>query len=508
MTWFKATSLTIANNSAVATVVSGEDISNIQPGDGLIVGAFTPVEIKRVYIDGSNNKLIELVSVWPDTAQIAVPSRVLPTSGDFAGAVQALKDATALLSGTFAPLDAWYSTMGSVVFTEQSGVEHSVRTVKQMDADAELSAINAAAAWDQAVSDMETKDQNAYRESVEAASAGKNSVFWDAQDNANVMVWINKFNSEDVNAEILIKTGVDLQLGTGTFPAFIKDGVELRGFWYAKYQASSGENGGCSVIAGVQPKESINYDQARALCVNKGANWHMASNLEWCAVSFLSLAYGQNVRGNTNYGRSHTAKYETARRDDTLASGDTAGTGRTDCGTGPATWSHDGTIFGVFDLVGNVWEWVDQLLMQEGQIIAPLDNNPALLEAQWTAHAVYLDSSGATGGDAILNSVITNRTGDLGDNGSGNGASSNAWAVTAKDASYIENTLMRQMAIESASAINLEGRLYLRNFGERAPIRGGNWVNGSAAGLGALSFYHSRTAANSALGFRPALFES
>jgi hypothetical protein len=507
MIWFKATSLTIANNSAVATVVSGEDISNIQAGDGLIVGAFTPVEIKRVYIDANNNRFIELVDAWLNATQTAVPSCVLPTSGDFAGAVQALKDATALLSNNFASLDSWYSAMGNVVFTEQSGVEHSVRTVKQMDADAELSAINAAAAWDQAVSDIKTKDQKAYVEAVEAASAGKNSVFWDAQDNANVMVWINKFNSEDINAEILVKTGVDLQLGTGTFPAFIKNGVELRGFWYAKYQASNGSDGGCSVIAGVQPKVYVNYDQARALCVNKGANWHMASNLEWCAVSFLSLAYGQNVRGNTNNGSSHAAKYETSRRSDILAPGDTAGTGRTDCGTGPSTWSHDGTIFGVFDLVGNVWEFVDQLLMQEGQIIAPLDNNPALIESQWTAHAAYLDSS-ATSDDVILNSGITNRTGDLGDNGSGNGSNSNMWAVTAKDASYIPNTLMRQMAIESASAINLEGRLYSRNFGERTPLRGGGWYSGNNAGLGALSFNASRAGERSVIGFRPAFFES
>ena len=348
----------------------------------------------------------------------------------------------------------------------------------------------------------------AYRSSVEAASAGKNTVFWDAQGNPNVMVWINKFNSEDINAEILAKTGVDLQLGTGVFPAFIKNGVELRGFWYAKYQASSGIGGGCSVIAGVQPKTSVNYDQARALCVNKGVNWHMASNLEWCAVSFLSLAYGQNVRGNTNYGRSHAAKYETARRGDILAPGDTAGTARTDCGTGPATWSHDGTIFGVFDLVGNVWEWVDQLLMQEGQIISPLDNDPVLLEAQWTSHATYLDSAAATSGAVILNSVITNRTGALGDNGSGNGYNYNTWAVTAKDASYVESTLMRQMAIESASAINLEGKIYSRNFGERAPFRGGAWGSGSGAGLGALYFGISRAAAGSDIGFRPALFES
>jgi hypothetical protein len=153
MTWFKATSLTIANNSAVATVVSGEDISNIQAGDGLIVGAFTPVEIKRVYIDANNNRFIELVDAWLNATQTAVPSRVLPTSGDFAGAVQALKDATALLSNNFASLDSWYSAMGNVVLTAQNGTEYTARTFKQMDADIQELQDNNQALIDNSVSD-------------------------------------------------------------------------------------------------------------------------------------------------------------------------------------------------------------------------------------------------------------------------------------------------------------------------------------------------------------------
>jgi hypothetical protein len=157
MTWFKATSLTIANNSAVATVVSGEDISNIQAGDGLIVGAFTPVEIKRVYIDANNNRFIELVGAWLNATQTSVPSRVLPTSGDFAGAVQALKDATALLSNNFASLDSWYSAMGNVVLTSQNGTEYTARTFKQMDADVQAIQDNNQAIIDDSVSEKIAK---------------------------------------------------------------------------------------------------------------------------------------------------------------------------------------------------------------------------------------------------------------------------------------------------------------------------------------------------------------
>ena len=46
--------------------------------------------------------------------------------------------------------------------------------------------------------------------------------------------------------------------------------------------------------------------------------------------------------------------------------------------------------------------------------------------------------------------------------------------------------------------------LWLRNYGERLPIRGGNWNNGAYAGVFALNLYYSRSDAGSTLGSRPA----
>ena len=43
------------------------------------------------------------------------------------------------------------------------------------------------------------------------------------------------------------------------------------------------------------------------------------------------------------------------------------------------------------------------------------------------------------------------------------------------------------------------------NMRDRFPIRGGNWNNGTNAGLGALNLNNPRSNANSNIGFRPAL---
>jgi len=49
-----------------------------------------------------------------------------------------------------------------------------------------------------------------------------------------------------------------------------------------------------------------------------------------------------------------------------------------------------------------------------------------------------------------------------------------------------------------------QGRIYMRNFGERLPFRGGGWYVGSNAGLVALDLSDSRVSTYTTLGFRPA----
>ena len=91
MTWFTATSVAVNNGQTVVSVNAGDDIQLAQESGGLIIGNNPPVEIKRSYLDGSNNKKIELRSAWPYANQAAQPAVAFPTDGDLAAATAVLK---------------------------------------------------------------------------------------------------------------------------------------------------------------------------------------------------------------------------------------------------------------------------------------------------------------------------------------------------------------------------------------------------------------------------------
>ncbi|MBT2979749.1 SUMF1/EgtB/PvdO family nonheme iron enzyme, partial [Vibrio anguillarum] len=246
-----------------------------------------------------------------------------------------------------------------------------------------------------AILEMTASALEGHKKAIEDASGGKNTIIVDDQGNPNAMVRISRFNYEDLNAAVVAKYGVDLNLGSGTPTMFMSNGVLKNELYIGKYLASSGKNGGCAVVGGAQPRTSVSYDVAKNLCSKKGAGWHLMSIHEWAAIALWSLANGTVPRGNTNYGRSHENKLETAPRADGGIPGDASGTARTDTGTGPVTWSHDHTSFGIQDLVGNVWEWLDQMMLSNGQIVATNDNSPLTPEAQWQRHDAFFDSTSA-----------------------------------------------------------------------------------------------------------------
>ena len=339
--------------------------------------------------------------------------------------------------------------------------------------------------------------KDSYRHAVESATGGKNTVLYDIHGNANVMVVIPKFTYDELQ--------MTADMGTGICTAFLKGGVEMPEIFIGKYLASGNQ---AVSMPGVDPRASINFDSAKAACQAKGGGWHLMSMHEWAAISLWCMANGVQPRGNTEYGRAHDKKWEFGERYDGRLPNDRNGSSRTNCGSGPATWAHDQTDTGVYDLVGNVWEWQDHLKIQDGQVICAPDNDDTLLEAQWVAQECFFDSPQSGGaesgfrGEQFLNSQVTKYAGPVGDNGY-YGDNNRTWESITKDPSYVSNELMKRLMIESVGK-GIQGRMYIRNYGERLPLRGGGWNLGSNAGLAALYLHYARSGVRGSLGFRPA----
>lgn len=299
------------------------------------------------------------------------------------------------------------------------------------------------------------------RASVEAASGGRMTVLYTASGQPSYMHILPAFNCEDV--------APGGELGTGLHPAFLFNGVAASEIFIGAYQASTSQSGGAAVsLPGVDPRASINFDSARALCKANGPGWDMMSNLDWAAIALWCMANGYQPRGNTNYGRSHEDRWETGRRQDGGVPGDTSGTARTLTGSGPAAWAHDGTPAGIHDLVGNVWEWVSGMKLVNGRVWLAPDNG-------LTEESQYID----TGFD------LTN---------------ANPWASHSNDGA---SDLVKQSLIAPATpALSPPGRLYVNAEGERVPCRGGSWSNAGDAGLAALYPRYARTNSAPAIGFR------
>lgn len=482
MTWFTATSVTIANGATIVSVNAGDDIAIAQVAGGLIIGQNPPVEIKRTYLDGGGAKKIELRSAWPYGSQTAQPAVAFPTDGDLAAATAVLKQ---LIDGfTIA------SQVEAEAGTDNVKLMTPLRTKQAITS--QVGVVGTAASRNVGTASNNISDnagiqiliRDPRRIAVEDASGGRNTVIYDTQGNPNVMVVVPRFTYESLGL-------TDLQLGTGTPTAFLTNGVPRGEILIAKYLASAG-GATCSVVGGVQPLTSVNYDQAKSRCTGKGANWHLMSIHEWAAIALWSLANGTVPRGNTNHGRAHDRLLETARRADNGIPGDSAGTGRTDTGKGPATWTHDHTNFGIHDLVGNCWEWIGQMLLESGQIKTTLDNNHAVLESEFTSHAAFYDRAGT---EIKLNNRITSA-----------GSANSDFKSISKDAAYVPNLILRQLLLETATTNTLGGRVYVNNEGQRAPIRGGSWSNGANSGLAALALDSARSGSDGGVGFRPAYF--
>ena len=329
----------------------------------------------------------------------------------------------------------------------------------------------------------------------------------------SILVYIPAFKNSDV------LTGGD----DSTHPAFIVNGKEIAGFYYSKYQNCVYDGKAYSLPA-EEPATSINYDTALACCEEKGYGWHLSTVAEWAAIALWCKKNGFLPHGNNNFGKDINesdnkaipAKYD----------GDKIGLVAT--GTGPLTWSHDGTPSGIWDMNGNLWELQGGLRLVWGELqilanndAADPDNPQNATSACWRAinaatgslvepESKTTDTAGKTSGNTVrldyVNNIWTYCTsitsavkGSRGNN-FGNTTCTESIGNAAK-------VVLRALALlpdENADASEYETDImYWDNAqAECFSFRGGAWPHGPGAGV--FSFYglYARTYKNVNLGFR------
>jgi hypothetical protein len=169
----------------------------------------------------------------------------------------------------------------------------------------------------------------------------------------------------------------------GAFPPY---DLKLGGFLLDKYpcsqpDATSSSRGSTTANSpgqtaavsqqGVVPWTDINWDNAKIACANRktnGRSWHLVTMKEWATIVFLIKLLGHDIRGNNNWGRDYRDpdSWEYYGIADPVVASYTASYNKTHSrlltGTGPISYSHNGMANGIFDIVGNVWEWVDFLI--------------------------------------------------------------------------------------------------------------------------------------------------
>jgi len=320
------------------------------------------------------------------------------------------------------------------------------------------------------------------------------------------------------------------------YPAFSVAGTKKAGLWYSRFLCDV-VSGKPRSIAGQLPSYAT-IDQIRSYATAFGGGASPMTYWDYEALALDAFRKGITPVGNTYYGRSHKTVEGVwgGIRGDSKKNGDPTGSGVTRGGSAGPIWTHDRSMWGVHDFVGNTYRWVDGVKWMDGQLyIHAVNNDPTLLtaegEASWIATGIFLNSPVAgndAGSDNLgapnFDSAVTHYTASVtpprtiaeiqADTRDLDYAGQTWGSIVVSSGIDSVDAAMRLLAFRMcilpkirssgpAPFTTQEGYLWIRNNGERFALRAGTYSNTSYAGPKCIYAYYRRSDTNAfALVFR------
>ena len=345
------------------------------------------------------------------------------------------------------------------------------------------------------------------------ALAPNNEILYDDKGLPSIMVKIPKMSYAELG----------LGSSTAIHPAFIVNGQEVDAIYISKYQ-NIVQDGRAYSLPGEDPKAQINFDTALAACTAKGAGWHLMTRAEWAALALWCKKNGTMPKGNNNYGKDTADSIYQAIP--SMARDSSNRIQRVATGTGPLSWSHDGTPSGIWDLNGNVNEWVGGIRTVKGELqilannnAADKDKSQAANSAQWMAidasdgSLITPDGNGTTTGSIKMDWTSSHLQYDtsISDSAPGSHNCTFESITCSANISAAAQLLLQALGLfkyDTNAGVYGGDYFYFNNAeSERSFYCGGYWNRGADAGVFCCFGINDRTGSYGSLGFRSAFVE-